>query len=131
MSGSLKYLKYDADDGSTWAHLGDESNHEAIVADDVAIDVTLADVAAYKYWIPGNIEPRRATYKSADGLQTRKMIVPTPALYQDLASGAGLTTLRQYTDANAVTFTLVGLSPERIRPVVIHQDTGLQDGDVD
>jgi hypothetical protein len=131
MAGSNKYFIYVSDDGLNWAMLADESNTEAIVADDAAIDVTPANLADHRYKVPGNVEKRFATYKSLDGLQTRKIYVPTVALYQDLATATFTDTLGAYTDAAGTQFFLSGLSPERIRPVTASVDTGLLDGDAD
>jgi len=131
MVGSNKYFQYVSDDGQTWAMLADESNTEAIVADDASIDVTPANLAAHRYKVPSNIQKRFATFKSLDGLQVRKIYIPTVALYQDMATATFTDTLGAYTDDAGTQFFLSGLSPERIKPVTAAVDTGLTDGDPD
>lgn len=128
MAGSLKYFIYDDDFGGEWAMERDESNLEAVVVDDAAIDVTPLNVATRQYTIPKNIKPRVATYKSTTTPAVRKVTIPTLALYQDLVNSVVANIVRQFTDGGE-TFVLSGVTPERIKPVVVAEDTGITDGD--
>lgn len=130
MAGSLKYIKYDSDDGGEWALFRDESNVESVVATDADIDIAVADVATRKYQLPRNLNPRFATYRSTSTVRTRKVVIPTVAIYNDLAAGANLLAVRTFSDlGTGEIFQLQSLSPERIRPVVIDADTAINDGD--
>lgn len=128
MAGSLKYFIYDDDFGGEWAMERDESNLEAVIVDPTAVDVTPANVSTRQYTIPKNIKPRVATYKSTTTVAVRRVTIPTLALYQDLVNSVVANILRQFTDGGE-TFVLSGVTPERIKPVVVAEDTGLTDGD--
>ena len=130
MAGSLKYFKYTTDLGETFAILADESNIENIVVSDAGVDIGLADIGNIPYTVPGNVKPRYARYISTTTSRVRRIVVPTQAIAQALVSGDSLVALRTFSDVElGETFQFQGLTPERIRPVVIYQDTGLDDGD--
>lgn len=128
MAGSLKYFIYDDDFGGEWAMERDESNLEAVIVDSAAVDVTPANVSTRQYLIPKNIKPRIASYKSTTTPAVRRVTIPTLALYQDLVNSVVANVLRQFTDGGE-TYVLSGVTPERIKPVVVAEDTGLDDGD--
>lgn len=127
--GSRKYLIYDSDDGSQWAYLGDESNIENIVTDDTSVDVQASDLPARRYWVPGNIKKRFARFVSPDG-PTKTIVIPTSQIYQDLVAGAAGVSQSFVDGTDGLTYTLQGVTPERIRPVVLDTDSGLNDGDI-
>lgn len=120
MAGSIRFFKYTADDGSTWAAQRDESNVEAVNSG-VGIVITPAE----KYKIPSNLKPRAAVYVDLTGRIRREIIVLTPAVFAALDATTPITdqvsgeTLRlKYTKGERV--TLPSLS-----------DTALNDGDAD
>lgn len=120
MAGSIRFFKYTADDGSTWAAQRDESNVEAVNSG-VGIVITPAE----KYKIPSNLKPRTAVYVDLTGRIRREIIVLTPAVFAALDATTPITdqvsgeTLRlKYTKGERV--TLPSLS-----------DTALNDGDAD
>lgn len=123
MAGSIKWFVYTADRGDLFGYLQDESNSEVF---GTAHDANLG-LPTWGY--PSNLEMRTAHYKSTTTVRTRKIVVPTRALYDDLAGG-GTAVGSSFTDAaTGETFVLQYLSPERVRPVIIAEDTGLNDGD--
>jgi len=120
MAGSLKYMKYFSDDGSPWAMLVDESNVENVCTGNN--DIAVVDVTTHPYWVP--------VFQSTTSVRVRKIPIPTVAEYNDLATAGNTITVRTFADADtAETFQLKSLVPERIRPVVVDGDTGLNDGD--
>jgi hypothetical protein len=126
MSGSIKWTRYVSDDDEVWGLLRDESNIEDVALTDSEVDVGTG--STIKYSVPQNVRPRFATYKSTTTVRVRKITIPTRAMYDDLATGAGVLGNRTFTDGTE-TFALQSLTPERIRPIVFSQDTGLNDGD--
>jgi len=128
MSGSLKFLPYDTDDGLLWAMLTDESNFENVNTD--GLDITITDLAARRYKVPSNVEKRFATFKSTTTVRQKKVYLPTRAHYDDIQTNGATITVRTFTDADTgEAFQFVSATPERISPVVIDGDTGLDDGD--
>lgn len=120
MAGSIRFFRYLADDGSTWAAQRDESNVEAINPG-VAGIITPAE----KYKIPSNLKPRTAVYVDLTGRIRREIIVLTPDVFAALNATTPITdqvsgeSLRlKYTKGERV--TLPSLS-----------DTALNDGDAD
>lgn len=120
MAGSLKGFRYVADDGTTWALFGDESNIEAIGA---GADGILTP--AEKYKIPRNLTPRKAVFVNAAGTIRREIVVRTPDAYASL--GAPTTVVDQ---VSGQTLFLKLLKGERVQLVSL-SDTGLNDGDAD
>lgn len=132
MSGSLKYMRYQLNNGDIFAVFADESNIENIHVEPPTFefDVTTANLATVPYKIPGNVEPRRARYKSTTSVRVKEIIVPTEAMYNDLIAATGLQGLRSFVDTETgETFTFRGVTPELVKPIVISEDTGLIDGD--
>lgn len=120
MAGSLKYFRYLADDGSTFAVQRDESNVEAVNSG-AGIAVTPAE----KYKLPSNVSPRTATYVSLDGLVRRKIIVLSPTIFAALDATTPITdqtsgeSLRlKFTEGEKITLPNLG-------------DTAILDGDAD
>ena len=130
MAGSLKFFLYDDDQGGTWAMNRDESNIENVVVDDATVDITLTNVVDRRYQIPRNLRPRYAVFREVGGLATRKVTIPTPAIYNALVTGDTLVALRSFSEGG-IQFQLQSVVPERITPVVVDIDTGITDGDVD
>lgn len=129
MSGSLKYMQYQDNLGANWAFFGDESNIEGWLLDDASVDITIANVGSFTYKIPQNIKPRTATFKASTG-QVRRCVVPTPALFNALLTNDNVLVSRTFTEADtSLTFTLIGLKGEEIRPITTDADTGINDGD--
>lgn len=112
MAGSRKYFSYTTDLGDEFALNADESNGEAVALPDLAGTATA-------YTLPRNVKPRFATYRSADGLLTRKAycspdFTSAPATIIDGVTGS--------------TLNLVATkAEERTNPIPV--DTGLIDGD--
>ena len=132
MAGSLKYFRYQLDNGDIFAIYADESNMESIHVDPPAFeyDVTTANLPTVTYKLPANVDPRKARYKSLTSPRVREIIVPTQAMYNDLVSATGAQGLRSFVDPDtAETFTFRGVTPELVKPIVISEDTGLIDGD--
>lgn len=132
MAGSLKYHPYINQFGDKFATWGDESNLEGIVILPTAqpVDITPSNVSEYQYKLPGNIRPRTATFKSTTTTRVRKVVIPTEALFNSLATGDGVLASRTFVEAaTGETFSLIGLKAEDFRPVVNEFDTGLNDGD--
>jgi hypothetical protein len=126
MSGSLKWTYYQSDDNENWALFRDESNLEGIALADTDVDISSG--STIKYSLPRNVEPRFAIYKSTTTVKTRKITIPTRAMYDDLAVGGNLIGSRSFPE-DGETFVIQSLSPERIRPIIISNDTQLNDGD--
>ena len=125
MAGSMKYFVYSDDVGGLHGYKADESNSEIF---GTAHD---ANLGVPKYTVPQNLRPRRANYASTTSVRTKSIVVPTKALYDDLASGSQTAVgLSFIDDTFGETFNFVGLTPETIKPVVIPLDTGLTDGDI-
>jgi hypothetical protein len=118
MAGSLKWTRYVTDDGQLWGLIRDESNVEGVVIADGDTDIPTGTTTIY------------ATFKSQTTVKTRKNTIPSRAQYDALASNNTAIANRVFTDADlGETFELQSLTPERLRPVVFSQDTGLNDGD--
>jgi len=101
----------------------DESNTEAV--NGAENDYT--DLGTVQYQLPRNVEPRRAFYRSADGLRTISCVCLTQTIYENLPS---TTPSIQYSGGGAAqTLTLVRLRPERIKNLPFALDTGQTDGD--
>ena len=124
MAGSIKYFVYTDDVGALHAYKADESNSEIF---GTTHDATLG---VPKYTIPQNLGMRKAHYASTTSVRTKTIVVPSKVLYDDLASGSQTAVgLSFIDDTFGETFVFTGLTPEKIKPVVIPHDTGLQDGD--
>lgn len=120
MSGSLKYFRYQSDNGQTYGIKADESNGEAIGN----ADLTAADVGVTG--LPRNIRERFAVYRSADGKYTRKIPVcqrarPNSDLPASISIDPG-------DAAGNVTVFLAYTRGER-ETVITPVDSGLDDGD--
>lgn len=120
MAGSLKGFRYVADDGTTWAIFGDESNIEAIPAG-VAGILTPDE----KYKIPKNLEPRKAVFVDLTGRIRREIVVRTPAAFAALSATTTITD-----QVSGSTLNLKLTKGERVTLVPL-SDTGLNDGDAD
>lgn len=118
MSGSLKHFKYTTDSGDTFAVLMDESNGEEVSN----ADFTPTDAGVITYFLPRNVKPRTATYRSIAGTEAANIIVCSNTA--TVATLPASITLGSGTTANLTQF--VG---EIVRPVPTDVDTGLNDGD--
>lgn len=118
MAGSLKWFKYTTATGDTFGVFMDESNGEAVGNTDFGP----LDSGVINYALPRNLQPRRATYRTADGTQAVSVICTEPS-----ASVATLpSTITLFSGAVAGLTQFVG---EVYRPIPIDVDTGLTDGD--
>lgn len=120
MAGSLRFFKYTADDGSTFAALRDESNVEAINPG-VAGIITPAE----KYKIPSNLKPRSAVYVDLTGRIRREIIVLTADAFAALDATTPITD-----QVSGETLRLKFTKGERISLPAL-SDTALNDGDAD
>jgi hypothetical protein len=120
MAGSKKWFKYTTDSGDVFGTLMDESNGEAVSN----ADFGPLDDGAIGYQLPKNVQPRRATYRSVDGLESASIIICDNT--DTILTLPAQVTLSSGTLANLTQF--VG---EVIRPIPTSVDTGLTDGDVD
>lgn len=119
MAGSLRAFLYDADDGTDWALLGDESNIEAVNGQGNNI------TAATKYKVPSNLKVRSATYANAAGTIRRTIPVLSAATFGSLASGSTITD-----QVSGETLQLRFTKGEVVSLLPI-PDTALNDGDDD
>lgn len=120
MSGSIRFFKYTADDGTTWAAQRDESNIEAVNAGVGGI-VTPAE----KYKIPSNLKPRTAVYVDLTGRIRREIIVLTPAGFAALNATTPITD-----QVSGESLRLKFTKGERVTLPSL-SDTALNDGDAD
>jgi hypothetical protein len=118
MAGSLKHFKYTTDSGDTFAVLMDESNGEAMSN----ADFGGGDEGVIVYFLPRNVKPRTATYRTIAGSESATIIVTSSAA--NASSVPSTITLASGSTANLTQF--VG---EVLRPVPTSVDTGLNDGD--
>lgn len=120
MAGSMKWFKYETDNGEFFGVKMDESNGEAVGNTDFGI----ADDGAIIYTIPSNITPRYALYRTVSGDRSAKIIITD--------ANDSLSTLPS--QINLGTGELANLTlfaGEVVKPVPISFDTGLNDGDAD
>lgn len=130
MSGSRKQFVYVTGLGDLFAIEADESNVENVLTTALDSDMTDADVQNINYFLPSNVSPRYAWFKSTTTVRKKKIIIPRLDYFNDLITGAGLFTQRGFVDPDTgETFVFSGAYPERFRPVVFSADTGLNDGD--
>jgi len=120
MAGSLKFFRYVADDGQTFAALRDESNVEA-VNPGVGGIITPAE----KYKIPSNLKPRSAVYVSNDGRIRRDIIVLNPTVFAALDATTPITD-----QVSGESLRLKFTKGERVTLPSL-SDTALNDGDAD
>lgn len=120
MAGSIKFFRYVADDGTTWAAQRDESNVETVNA---GVDGIITP--AQKYKIPSNLKPRTAVYTDVTGRIRREIIVLTPAIFAALDATTPITD-QVSGEALRLKFT----KGERVTLPSL-QDTALNDGDAD
>lgn len=120
MAGSIRFFRYVADDGTTWAAQRDESNVEAVNSG-VGGVITPAE----KYKIPSNLKPRTAVYTSLDGLIRREIIVLTAAGFAALDATTPITD-----QVSGETLRLKFTKGERVTLPSL-SDTALLDGDAD
>jgi len=121
MAGSLRWFVYVTDDGQEFAALLDESNTEAIAAQDQ--NWTTADPI---YSLPGNLKPREAVFQNAAGTRNLRVVVPTKALYDALTPAS---TIPDQIAGGGATLTFVRKRNEVLRRTPSAADTGLNDGD--
>lgn len=120
MAGSLKWVPYVDDFGSTYAIIVDESNSEAVNGvNDYTGTPLLVD------GLPRNVQPRYAVYGSSSGDRTIKVPVLTPTIYTNVP-----TLVPTISDpiTSGQTLNLLRIRPEK-RRLPIPNDTGLNDGD--
>lgn len=120
MAGSIKTFEYTTDAGDTFAVRMDESNGEAVGNADYT------DSSTATFFLPRNIEARRAEYLSADGLYKRSIIVTS-----NTATTASLPASIDVQDGNGgtVTVLLSSLTGEKATIIPKAQDTAITDGD--
>lgn len=126
MTGSIKDFVYTADDGTDFVYRGDESNTEAINGS--TQDYTDSTPSTVKYRIPGNLRPRQAVYKSADGATTRRCVALTSTIFAGLAANAPTITIKNSVTGADQTLSLRYVQGERLS-LPQATDTGLNDGD--
>lgn len=130
MAGSKKQFVYVTDLGDLFAIELDESNMEGVILSALSSDMTAADAAAIRYFVPSNVEPRYARYQSTTTVRTKKIILPRYADYLDAKERAGVRVAVSFEDAaTGETFVLQNAFPEQSRPAVVEFDEGLNDGD--
>lgn len=125
MAGSIKWHEYTDDDDNKWAYKADESNLESVVTAASGAagtgDYTGSSTAVFN--IPRNLRPRSALFRNASGTVSRRVIIPTQALFALLAVG------QSYTDpVSSQTVTFVSKRGEELT-VPFAEDTALNDGD--
>lgn len=125
MSGSLKDFVYSSDAGTQFLFRADESNTEAV--NGTGADYTGAPEILH--YLPKNLKPRRATYKSADGLTTRVVVVATPAIFASLPTSIDVSTVLNSGVTDTLTLFLISTSGESLRRGRA-TDTGKTDGDL-
>lgn len=120
MAGSIKNFKYTTDSGDVFAVSMDESNGEALSNPDFGP----LDEGVIGYKLPRNVQPRRATYRTPNGLESARIIV--------CSNTATVATLpSEVTLSSGSLARLTQFEGEVVRPVPQAVDTGLTDGDVD
>lgn len=120
MAGSVKFFRYTADDGTTFAAQRDESNVEAVNGG-VAGIITPAE----KYKIPSNLTPRSAVYTDTTGRVRRDVIILTPATFAALDATTPITD-----QVSGLSLRLKFKKGERLTLPSL-ADTALNDGDAD
>lgn len=120
MAGSIKFFRYVADDGSTFAAQRDESNVEA-VNPGVGGIITPAE----KYKIPSNLTPRSAVYADVTGRIRRDIIVLSPTVFAALDATTPITD-----QVSGESLRLKFKKGERLTLPNL-SDTALNDGDAD
>lgn len=120
MAGSIRYFRYTADDGTTWALQADESNIEAI---NTGADLIITP--GQKYKVPPNLEPRHAIFQSADGRVRRKIVVLSTGTYGPLSA-----TTSFVDPVSELTVTLKRKVGEVVSLPSL-ADTAINDGDAD
>ena len=120
MAGSKKNFVYTTDTGDQFAILQDESNGEALAN----ADYTGADSTTY--FLPRNITPRYAMYRSSDGNYQRKIVVTSNTA--NATTLPGTVDFPTENDGN-VTMSLTLYVGERFKVLPKAADSGLTDGD--
>lgn len=120
MSGSIKTFEYTDGNGNKWALNMDESNGEAVGNTD------FTDTSTAEFFLPRNVEPRYANYRSADGTYQRKI-----KLTENDVSAASLPNSIDITNEAGATVSvlLTGIVGERFRVIPRAEDTAQTDGD--
>lgn len=125
MAGSIKWHVYVDDSAQSWAYKADESNLESVVtaAGGTAGTGDYGGASTAIYALPRNLKPRSALFRNASGSVSRRIVIPTAALYALLASG------QNYVDpVSGETLVFVSKRGEELT-VPFAVDTGLTDGD--
>ena len=125
MAGSIKWHEYTDDANGKWAYKADESNLESLITAAGGTagtgDYTSSSTAIYV--IPRNLRPRTALFRNSGGTVSRRIIVPTQALYNLLSAGDSFTD-----DVSGQTVVFVSKRGEELS-VPFAEDTALNDGD--
>lgn len=124
MAGSLKNFLYTTDFGDEFVINMDESNGEQVGNTDYAP----LDGLRY-YFLPRNIKPRHATYRSFDGTVTRK--IPLTDASQNATTLPASFSVTLADGNGTVAVQLATVTGERYVRIPSPADTGLLDGDAD
>ena len=119
MAGSIKTFEYQTATNDFYAVNMDESNGVAVGNQDFTPTSTAT------VFIPRNIKPRFASYRSANGLYQRRIIVTDPtATVETLPASIAA----QDGNGGTVTVLLTQLTGERVTVFPKAEDTAITDG---
>lgn len=124
MAGSMKNFLYTTDFGDEFVINMDESNGEQVGN----TDYSPLDGVRY-YFLPRNIKPRAAIYRSFNGLVTRKITLTNPT--QTVATLPQTFNVTLADGNGTVAVQLASVDGEKYKRIPSPTDTGLLDGDID